>query len=478
MSDNHLLDTVWRPPSAEKDLLELPDGSTRTYGEVGSAAARIAHVLSGEGIEPGDRVVVKVEKSWETVPLYLGIIRAGAVLVPLNPAYTPAEVEYFVKDAEPSVFVDRDVLESLLAKAQDARELPAVERVGDDLAAILYTSGTTGRPKGAMLTHRNLASNTEALVQEWRVGKRDVLIHALPMFHTHGLFVAVNTILAAGGSLIFLPRFDTEEVLRLLPRATMLMGVPTFYVRLLATSGLDRERTRGMRLFVSGSAPLLPETHAAFRERTGHAILERYGMTETNMNTSNPYDGERRPGTVGFPLTNVELRIVRSDGSVPPKGEIGMIELRGPNVCAGYWRKPEQTREAWRNDGFFVTGDLGLVDERGYLNIVGRATDLIISGGLNVYPIEVESELDRLPGVAESAVVGLPHPDLGEGVTAVVIAQDGAAPTEAELLAQLRERLAPYKLPKRVVFRGELPRNAMGKVEKHFLRKGLEKLYG
>ncbi len=329
-----------------------------------------------------------------------------------------------------------------------------------------------------MLTQENLLSNARTLARLWRFDSRDVLLHALPIFHTHGLFVATNTVLAAGASMLFLPRFEAEEVLQLMPRATTLMGVPTFYVRLLKQPGLDRAATAHMRLFVSGSAPLLPETHREWQARTGHAILERYGMTETNMNTSNPYDGERIPGTVGFPLPGVELRVADpGSGRKLGPGETGVIEVKGPNVFKGYWRNPEKTRAEFRSDGFFITGDLGRIDERGYVHILGRNKDLIISGGYNVYPKEVESEIDRLPGVVESAVIGVPHPDLGEGVTAVVVRSEDGTIEEPAIQRLLKDRLAGYKLPKRVVFLPELPRNAMGKVQKSLLRENFKNLY-
>jgi malonyl-CoA/methylmalonyl-CoA synthetase len=354
-----------------------------------------------------------------------------------------------------------------------------VRRDEDDLAALLYTSGTTGRSKGAMLTHGNLTSNAQALVDTWRYTEGDVLIHALPIFHTHGLFVATNVVLLSRASMIFLPKFDASAILREMPRATSLMGVPTFYVRLLEEPSLTHGAAAHIRLFVSGSAPLLAETHAAFRAKTGHAILERYGMTETGMITSNPYDGERVAGTVGKPLPQVEVRIIHPDnGAEVPLGEIGVIEVRGPNVFKGYWRMPEKTAAEIRPDGFFITGDLGRIEQHGYVQIVGRAKDLIISGGLNVYPKEVESEIDAIEGVVESAVIGLPHPDFGEGVTAVVVAQKGMMLEEAALLARLETRLAKYKLPKRIFFVEELPRNTMGKVQKNLLREAHRGIYG
>lgn len=490
-------------PSPEKLFLELADGRRVGYGDMLVRTAQIANVLVARGVKPGDRVAVQVEKTAENLLLYLAALRAGAVYLPLNTAYTLAELDYFIGDAEPAMVVcdpakregvagiaaKRGVgaVETLDAKGQGSLTEAALQapvdfadiaRGDEDLAAILYTSGTTGRSKGAMLTQQNLWSNAEVLVDYWRFTGDDVLIHALPIYHTHGLFVATNTILAAGGSMIFLPKFDAREVLSLMPRATSMMGVPTFYTRLLDTPGLDREATRTMRLFVSGSAPLLAETHRAFEERTGHRILERYGMTETNMNTSNPYDGERRAGTVGFPLPGISVRITDPDtGRELPRGEIGVIEVKGPNVFKGYWRMPEKTAAEFRPDGYFITGDVATIDADGYVTIVGRAKDLIISGGFNVYPKEVEGEIDAMEGVLESAVIGLPHKDFGEGVTAVVVLEKGASLDEATVIGALKQRLAAYKLPKRVFFVDELPRNTMGKVQKNVLRDTYAKTY-
>lgn len=459
-------------------FLDRPDGRVDSYADLAAHTGRLAHALTVRGVKPGDRVAAQVEKSPENLYLYLATVRAGAVFLPLNTAYTAAEVDYFVGDAEPVLVVREDTLAELV---DEARGLPAgfetVAREPGDLAAICYTSGTTGRSKGAMLTHGNLASNAATLTKLWGFTAEDALIHALPIYHVHGLFVATNIVLMAGASMIFRAKFDAAEVLSLLPRATALMGVPTFYTRLLAQDGLTREAVVNMRLFVSGSAPLLAETHREWSRRTGTAILERYGMTETGMNTSNPYDGERVAGTVGYPLPDVRLRIADPDtGQHLPQGEIGVIEVKGPNVFAGYWRNPEKTAAEFRADGFFITGDLGRIDERGYVHIIGRGKDLIISGGLNVYPKEVEAEIDAIDGVIESAVVGLPHPDLGEAVTAVVAADPGAL-TEAKVLSALAERLARYKQPRRVLFVKDLPRNAMGKVQKALLREQHAGLY-
>ena len=465
--------------------------------------AKVANALGEAGVRPGDRVAAQVDKSASAIALYLGTLRAGAVFLPLNTAYTANEVEYFVRDAEPALLVCRPAAEAALRPIADnvnarletldadgnsgswAKKVEAgtavfntVERDKQDLAAILYTSGTTGRAKGAMITHHNLASNAQTLAGLWQFTSDDVLLHALPIFHTHGLFVAINTVLVSGASMLFLETFDTNQVLTLLPDATVMMGVPTFYTRLLNQANFTQQLTRDMRLFISGSAPLLEETHIAFRQRTGKAILERYGMTETNMNTSNPYHGSRRAGTVGFPLADVTIRVTDPDtGMKLPHGEIGMLEVRGPNVFKGYWRMPERTAEEFREDGFFITGDLGKIDDRGYLVIVGRSKDLIISGGFNVYPKEVEIEIDALPGITESAVVGLPHPDFGEGVTAIVVAREDSSVDETGIKLQLANRLARYKQPKRVFFCDQLPRNSMGKIQKNLLRDQYRDIY-
>ncbi|MGY2050721.1 malonate--CoA ligase [Methylobacterium sp. JK268] len=503
---NHFFDLVRaRLPAdpAARLFLETPEGLRWRYADLVAESGRYAAALVGLGVAPGDRVAVQVEKSPAVIALYLACVRAGAVFLPLNTAYTPAEIAYFLGDAQPALFVCdpgkgdalRPVAEeagvpqlatldaagegTMAAEAQGQTEdFADVARGPDDLAAILYTSGTTGRSKGAMLTHDNLASNALTLVEAWRFTADDVLIHALPVFHTHGLFVATNTVLMAGAAMIFLPKLDPPRILSLMGRASVLMGVPTFYTRLLKEPGLTPEAAKGMRLFVSGSAPLLAETHREWRERTGHAILERYGMTETNMSTSNPYEGERVAGTVGFPLPGVSLRVVDPEtGAALAPEAVGMIEVKGPNVFKGYWRMPEKTAAEFKADGFFITGDLGKVDARGYVHIVGRGKDLIITGGFNVYPKEVEAEIDALPGVLESAVIGLPHRDFGEGVTAVVVRRPGESVGEAQILAALESRLAKFKLPKRVLFVEELPRNTMGKVQKAALREANRDLY-
>lgn len=503
MSENLYTLIRSRVADPSKTFIETGDGRVFSYADTFALAERFAGMLAGLGVQPGDRVAVQVDKSAEALILYLGVVAAGAVYLPLNIGYTLTELEYFIGDAEPRVVVCRPSVEKDLAPLAQklgvahcltlgikgdgslidkAKAAPAgftvVPRAADDLAAILYTSGTTGRSKGAMLTHSNLFSNAETLVSYWRFSKDDVLLHALPIFHTHGLFVASNVVLLSGASMIFLSKFDADEVLKLLPHATCMMGVPTFYVRLLQSAALTRDLVKHIRLFVSGSAPLLADTHKEWEARTGHRILERYGMTETNMNTSNPYEGDRIAGTVGFPLPGVSVRIADPEtGHHLAQGEIGMIEVKGPNVFKGYWRMPEKTAAEFRADGFFITGDLGKIDERGYVHIVGRGKDLIITGGYNVYPKEVETEIDSMPGVIESAVIGVDHPDFGEGVTAVVVAEKGHALTEAGVLKALDGRLAKFKLPKRVFFVDDLPRNTMGKVQKNLLREQYKALY-
>ncbi|MDO9222516.1 MAG: malonyl-CoA synthase [Caulobacter sp.] len=492
---SNLFDILTANGAPAAPFLERPNGAVDSYADLQAHTARYAHALRALGVRVGDRVAVQVEKSPENLYLYLAVVRAGAVFLPLNTAYTLNELDYFIGDAGPSLVVCDPLVEEGVSGLVDALDAKVVTldangegsladiaatrpatfatepREAGDLAAICYTSGTTGRSKGAMLTHGNLASNAATLVDLWRFTAGDVLIHALPIYHVHGLFVATNVTLMAGASMIFRPRFDAGEVLSLFPRASALMGVPTFYTRLLAQPGLTRGAVAGMRLFISGSAPLLAEVHDQWRERTGTAILERYGMTETGMNTSNPYDGDRAAGTVGPPLPDVALRIADPEtGAVLRPGEIGMIEVKGPNVFAGYWNMPEKTAAEFRPDGFFITGDLGKIDTAGYVHIVGRGKDLIISGGFNVYPKEVEEELDALPGVVESAVIGLPHPDLGEGVTAVVATGGKGAFSEEAVIAALKDRLARFKQPKRVLFVDDLPRNAMGKVQKALLR--------
>jgi malonyl-CoA/methylmalonyl-CoA synthetase len=482
--------------------IETHDGSRISYGDLIARAGQMANVLVGSGVKPGDRVAAQTEKSVAGLVLYLATVRAGAVYLPLNTAYTLNELDYFITDAEPSLVVcdpsradgiaaiaakvgakvetldagGKGSLTDAAAKAETA--FATVPRSNDDLAAILYTSGTTGRSKGAMLSHDNLASNSLTLVDYWHFTDKDVLIHALPIYHTHGLFVASNVTLFARASMIFLPKLDPELIIKLMARSTVLMGVPTFYTRLLQNPGLNKDSTAHMRLFISGSAPLLADTHREWFARTGHAVLERYGMTETNMNTSNPYDGERVPGAVGFALPGVSLRVTDPETAKElPREEIGMIEVKGPNVFKGYWRMPEKTRSEFRDDGFFITGDLGKIDDKGYVHILGRGKDLVISGGFNVYPKEIESEIDAMPGVVEAAVIGVPHADFGEGVTAVVVRHADADVSEASVLKNLDGRLAKFKMPKRVLIVAELPRNTMGKVQKNVLRDQYKDIY-
>jgi malonyl-CoA/methylmalonyl-CoA synthetase len=473
----------------------MPDGAVVTYRTAQARAGQIANVFRAGGVQAGDRIAIQAEKSLDGLLTYLAAMRIGAVYLPLNTGYTPAELRFFLSDATPALVIHRVEDEAVLGALCEELAIPARLTLGaanggtlraaadeasadlvdhpgrpEDLAAILYTSGTTGRSKGAMLTRANLASNAATLADYWQFDTSDVLLHALPIFHTHGLFVATNITIVAGSAMILCPRFDVHELIRLLPRASVLMGVPTFYSRLLAAPGFTRELVAHMRLFVSGSAPLSAETHRAFAARTGHAILERYGMTETNMNTSNPYHGDRVPGTVGMPLPGVDLRITDpATGSELPQGNVGVIEVRGPNVFAGYWQLPDKTAEDLRADGWFITGDMGVIDARGYVAIVGRDKDLIICGGFNVYPAEVEALLDAVPGIGESAVIGVPHPDMGEGVVAVVQAHD-ADLTEAQVIAAIAPNLARFKQPRRVMFVPELPRNTMGKIQKKALR--------
>ena len=492
------------PAATGKTVLETQDGATIGYGALDEAVARYARTLTGAGAGVGDRVAFQVEKSPQALMLYLACLRAGLVALPMNPAYRAGEIGYMVGNAEPAILVCDPARRAELAPmarragvravmdldeagkgelaeraAAEPADFPIVACRPDDLAAMLYTSGTTGRPKGAPLSHANLASNARVLVDAWGFTAEDVLLHALPIFHAHGLFVACHCVLLAGASMLWLPRFSAETAMVLLPRASVMMGVPTFYTRLLDQPGFGPAQTHGIRLFVSGSAPLLAETHVAFERRTGQRILERYGMSEILMHTSNPLDGERRPGSVGRPLPGSHVRIVGEDDAELPRGEVGSVLVKGPNVFAGYWRAPEKNAVEFTPDGWFRTGDLGAMSADGYLTLVGRAKDLVITGGLNVYPSEVEAVIDQVPGVDESAVVGLPHPDLGEAVTAVVRLRPGTVPpTEAAIIAACREELAGFKVPKRVLLAAELPRNAMGKVQKNLLRQEHAGLYG
>lgn len=473
-------------------FLEADSGESFSYADVERETARYANFLKELGLQPDDRVAVQVEKSPQAVFVYLACLRAGLCYLPLNNAYQQSEIRYFLGDAEPAVAIcspqNYDWFSGLCKEARvtnlftldhngrgtfsevttsSSAQFESVSSQPDDLAVIIYTSGTTGRSKGAMITHGNLTSNAQVLCNAWRITSEDTLIHALPIFHIHGLFVALNTILLSGAKLIFQRKFDARAVIANLPHATLLMGVPTFYTRLLAEPSFTRAACKTMRLFVSGSAPLLLDTFNEFRARTGHTILERYGMSEAGMICSNPYEGERRGGTVGLPLPGVSLRI--------PGGDTGAIEIKGTNVFSGYWRMPDKTIDEFTGDGYFKTGDIGAIDRDGYVSIVGRAKDLIISGGFNVYPKEIELLIDEIAGVAESAVIGLPDPDFGEAVTAVIVRnKEGVALSEADVIARVKAQLANFKVPKRVYFVDELPRNTMGKVQKNVLRTAFE----
>jgi malonyl-CoA/methylmalonyl-CoA synthetase len=490
--------------AGDKIAMAIPGGASITYRQLRSATARFANTLVSLGVKPGDRVMVQVEKSIPAVALYLATLRCGAVFNPLNTAYTAAELDYFIGDAKPAVLVVTAAAKPRIAALTSAATVPhiatleadgtgsildlagthsdihtIVPRDASDLAALLYTSGTTGRSKGAMITHENLVSNAQTLSNYWAFSSNDVLLHALPIFHVHGLFVALHTALLNGITMHWLAKFEPEPVLKLLPSSTVMMGVPTFYTRLLSDPRFGRDLCANMRLFIAGSAPLLAETHVEFEQRTGHRILERYGMTEAGMITSNPYDGGARlAGTVGFALPGVDVRLATPEGQAVATGAVGVLEVKGPNIFIGYWQNPEKTREDFRADGYFITGDLAQIATDGRVTIVGRAKDLIISGGFNVYPKEVEDEVNALKGVAESAVIGIPHPDFGEVVVAVIAATPGATPpTEAAIIADLAERLAKFKLPKRVFVLPDLPRNAMGKVQKAELRKTYSDLF-
>ena len=477
-----------------RPLLTTPEGASYSYADAARESARLANYLNAAGLRPGDRVTVQAEKSVAGVWLYLACLRGGFIYHPLNPSYQATELEYLVGDARPRLVVcapERVELLTELTKPLDCRvvsldesgsgslrdgsasassEFATVECQDNAVAVLLYSSGTTGQPKGAMLTHANLAANTRTLVEAWGFTSADRLLHALPIYHAHGLFVALGCVLMSGASMIFLPRFDTASVIRYLPDSTVMMGIPTFYTRMLADPRLSRDSCNSIRLFISGSAPLLAETHEAFASRTGHEILERYGLTETSMNSSNPLAGQRRPGSVGPALPGITIRIADDADEPLPAGCTGEIQVSGPNVFAGYWGMPERTAEAFTSDGFFRTGDLGIIADDGYLSIRGRKKDMIISGGLNVYPREIEEFIDSLQGVAESAVVGVPHPDFGEGVIAVIVPEADQSTTEDRIIASVREKLADFKAPKRVFFTDRLPRNTMGKVQKNALR--------
>jgi len=500
---NPLYDTLFGKYSdAKTTFIKTTDGKIITHGGFMAMAARLANALTNLGLTKGDRVAVQVEKSVESICVYAACAQAGLVFLPLNTAYTANEVSYFVEDSGAKVFIcdgcKEDALKPIahragakletlnedgsgslveLAKMQ-ANTFQTVETSGDDLAAFLYTSGTTGRSKGAMLTQNNLLSNAITLSGYWQFTDKDILLHALPIFHTHGLFVAINVSLVSGASMIMMPKFDAKTVLDNIPNATALMGVPTFYTRLLSEPGFDKELVKTMRLFISGSAPLLAETHVEFEQRTGHRILERYGMTETNMNTSNPYTGDRRAGTVGYPLPGVEVKITRPEtGEELEAGEIGMLEVRGPNVFKGYWNMPEKTKEELRSNGYFITGDLGVIDKEGYVQIIGRDKDLIISGGFNIYPKEIELLLDDQKGVIESAVIGVPHPDFGETPLGILVCHPSQESDIFKIEKQIAKELARFKHPRKLIVVDELPRNTMGKVQKNLLREEYKNMF-
>ena len=501
--NNPLYDNLFGVHSENDDpFLYLLDGKIITYRQFLAASGRIANSLVEEGLKPGDCVAIQVEKSPEMLNIYAACAQAGLVFLPLNPSYTVAELEYFIENSEARLIIcdekNREDLNTITKKlgvlvetlnsnstgsiidkaASSPEDFQTVARSKDDLAALLYTSGTTGKSKGAMLTQTNLLSNGNTLMEEWQFSKKDVLLHALPLFHTHGLFVATNVMLSAGGSMILLPKFNLDDIIKNLPKSSAMMGVPTFYTRLLADNRLNKKLVNHMRLFVSGSAPLLSETHLQFEKITGHRILERYGMTETNMNTSNPYTGERRAGTVGRPLAGVELRITDPETEKELSiDEIGQIEVRGPNVFKGYWKLPDKTKKELRENGFFITGDLGKIDEDGYVHIVGREKDLIISGGFNIYPKELEVFLDDRPGVLESAVIGVPCPDFGETPVAILVPSSSTPPDIAQIEKDIKKSIARYKHPRKIILANELPRNTMGKVQKNILRNQYQTLF-
>ena len=478
----------------DRVLLKLHDSRQITYGEANALSARLANKLNDLGLQPGDRVTAQVEKSHQAVLLYLACLRAGIVFHPLNTAYTLNELDHFIQDAQPTLFVcgstraieAQDVVEktavnSILTLDADGSgslwdnistfgdSFETIHRTKDETALLIYTSGTTGKPKGAMITHQNVSSNARSLISSWDWRLQDVLLHVLPLFHVHGLCVGLHLPMALGSKIVFQPRFSVERTIGLIPQSTVMMAVPTIYTRLLSDPRLNQILCEGMRLFISGSAPLLPETFMQFEQRTGHEILERYGMTEAQMITSNPLRGERISGTVGFPLHDVKLRICDDDGRALKRGEVGSLEIKGPNVFKGYWRNPDATQKAFRDEGYFVTGDVGFIGENQYLSIVGREVDLIISAGLNVYPREVELEINQVLHVSDSAVFGVPHPDLGEGVVAAVIRQTDEL-TESEIISNLAKNLSAFKVPRKIIFVDEFPRNAMGKIEKARLR--------
>ena len=497
---NHLYDAVFGHTAASTKSFLINQNGEINYASFHQMVNQLAHTLKTSGLKTGDRVAVQAEKSNAQIALYVATIKSGGVYLPLNTDYTVKELEYFIQDSEANIIVVDSKIENSIKKIiknelttvltlnanetgsltslsnKQEKVFEAVPRNPEDLAAILYTSGTTGRSKGAQLSHKNLLSNTEVLKDFWKFSENDILLHMLPIYHTHGLFVACNLLAYVGGSMIFLPKFDSEQALTWMKSANTMMGVPTFYTRLLNEDRFDKELTNHMRLFISGSAPLLAETHIEFEKRTGKKIIERYGMTETNMNTSNPYEGPRTAGTVGLPLPGVELRIADDKGHEVGNGEIGIIELRGDNVFSGYWKMPEKTSDSFRDDGFFITGDMARIDENGYVIIVGRDKDLIITGGLNVYPKEVESLIDEIDDVNESAVIAVPHKDFGEAVVSIVVRKQDSV-NEKDIKDHLSERIAKFKQPKKIIFANDLPRNTMGKVQKSELRKKYQNLF-
>ena len=497
---NHLYDAVFGHTVDSTKSFLINQNGEMNYASFHQMVNQLAHALKTSGLKTGDRVAVQAEKSNAQIALYVATIKSGGVYLPLNTDYTVKELEYFIQDSEANIIVIDSKIENSIKKIiknelttvltlnanetgsltslsnKQEKVFEAVPRNPEDLAAILYTSGTTGRSKGAQLSHKNLLSNTEVLKDFWKFSENDILLHMLPIYHTHGLFVACNLLAYVGGSMIFLPKFDSEQALTWMKSANTMMGVPTFYTRLLNEDRFDKELTNHMRLFISGSAPLLAETHIEFEKRTGKKIIERYGMTETNMNTSNPYEGPRTAGTVGLPLPGVELRIADDKGHEVGNGEIGIIELRGDNVFSGYWKMPEKTSDSFRDDGFFITGDMAHIDENGYVIIVGRDKDLIITGGLNVYPKEVESLIDEIDDVNESAVIAVPHKDFGEAVVSIVVRKQDSV-NEKDIKDHLSERIAKFKQPKKIIFANDLPRNTMGKVQKSELRKKYQNLF-
>ena len=498
---NILYDGIFTPnANSEKTFIITPKGEI-SYLEFTAMTNKLANILVKKGLNPGDRVAVQSDKSVLYLALYAATIKAGCVFLPLNTAYTSSELDYFINDVEPRLVVVGDnAMNSLALLAKEIgseimslngdetgtlaavakNESPvfeAVARNSEDLAAILYTSGTTGKSKGAKLCHRNLLSNAKVISEAWQFTADDILLHMLPVYHTHGLFVAINLLAMVGGSIIFLPKFNVEDALSWMPKSTSMMGIPTFYTRLLNSSDFTQELTDHMRLFISGSAPMLTETHLQFEERTGKNILERYGMTETSMSISNPYNGTRIPGTVGKPLSGIDIRITdAASGQLVQPGDIGVIEQRGDNVFLGYWGKQDETAESFRDDGFFITGDLGREDENGYITIVGRNKDLIISGGLNIYPKEIESVIDEIDDVTESAVIGVPHRDFGEAVVAIIVS-NGNTLSDEDIQNHLVTKLAKFKQPKKILYANDLPRNTMGKVQKAELRKHHAKIF-